>query len=342
MYSTDHRLPAALGYAMPPEWAAHEGCLMAFPCRRGLYGSGGLAAARRAYARLAHAIGEFEPVTMVVAPRHEKTARRMLSASVEILPLPLDDAWMRDSGPTYLVHRESGEVAGVDWLFNAWGGKYRPCDRDDAVAAALLRRQRRRRFLAPLVMEGGSFHVNGGGVAMTTEQCLLHKNRNPRLEKGDIENLLRGYLGARAVLWLAGDRRDDETDGHVDNIACFGSERLVLLMADDSDSMLAENRRRLRQARLPDGGSYDIIPLPRPQLAESGDDLLASYVNFYFANGAIVMPSFGVAEDARARSVLAEAFPSRRIAVVDAVDIVRGGGGIHCVTQQIPAPRAAR
>ena len=335
MFVTDYRHPADADYHMPAEWAEHAGCLMAYPCRDSAH-RGFVAEARTAYTNVAHAIAEFETVFMVVRPQDEKTARQQLGSQIEIIPLPIDDAWMRDSAPTFVLNKKSHEVAGIDWLFNAWGNKYTPWEADDAIAAALLRHFQQRRFLAPCVMEGGSLHTNGAGVIMTTEQCLLHKNRNPRLHKSEIEHLLCTYLGGEQVLWLAGDLRDDETDGHVDNIACFSSAEQILLMTDDNDPMLVENHQRLQQATDTNGKPYEIIRLPRPQVIEQGNDLLASYINFYFTNGGIVMPSFDVAEDEPARALLAELFPQRKIVTVAATDIVRGGGGIHCITQQIP------
>ena len=335
----DTRLPAAAGYTMPAEWQPHAGCLIGFPCRPEAYG-GKLAEARRAQAAVACAIADFEPVTMLCRPEDEAAARPLLSGDITLLPLPIDDSWLRDSGPTYLLSR-SGDRAGIDWLFNAWGAKYIPWAADDALAGDLLRRQQTRRFIAPLVLEGGSIHTNGAGVILTTEQCLLHPNRNPRLNRADIEQLLCGYLGAEHILWLAGDRRDDETDGHIDNIACFAGETHILLMTDPGDATLSENHRRIQQARTASGGRYDLTLLPHPHLQENGTDLLASYINFYYANGAVIMPSFGVAEDSEARAIMADIFPRRKIVSVAVTDIVRGGGGIHCITQQVPKGEVA-
>ena len=326
--------PAADGFFMPPEWAPHDGSWMAWPCRKDGHG-GLLAEARAAYANVARAIAEFEKITMVVNPPDEKEAAQALGDAVTVLPITIDDAWMRDSGPTFLVN-DKGEVAGVDWLFNAWGYKYDPWHNDDAVAAAILRHLQLPRYLSPLVMEGGSFHSDGDGTLLTTSQCLLHTNRNPRLSQADIEQLLCAYLGVQKIVWLAGDEHDDETDGHVDNVACFAAPGRVLIMADDDDKSLRENHHLLRQADDARGRAFDIVALPRPQVGEKGVNFLASYINFYFTNGGIVMPSFGVGEDARARAMLAEQFPDRRVVQVPSLDIVRGGGGIHCITQQQP------
>lgn len=329
--------PSAAGFGMPPEWVPHQGCLMAFP-RRPAAHRGHIRAARANYAALAHAIAQFEPVTMICHPQDAPTAHRLLSADITLWELPIDDAWIRDSGPTYVANPTTGEIAGIDWLFNAWGNKYHPHDSDDAVAGAILRRQNKRRFLAPLVLEGGSIHTNGAGVLLTTEQCLLHRNRNPRLNRADIENLLHAHLGTHRTLWLKGDDRDTETDGHIDNIACFADETTLLYATDPQDPTLTENERRLKQATTPQNTPYTLVRLPRPTVRENGVDLLASYLNFYFANGGLVIPTFATPQDAEARAILSDLFPNRTLVSLPATDIVRGGGGIHCVTQQIPAP----
>ena len=328
-------LPTTKGFYMPPEWATHAGCWMAWPCRDAAY-RGFIREARLAYAAVAHAIADFEPVTVITCPEDEQGAKKTLSTDITVLSLPIDDAWLRDSGPTFVVNNNGG-VAGIDWAFNAWGRKYPPWDNDDAVAGALLRHLNLPRFLAPFVLEGGSFHTNGDGVLLTTKQCLLHKNRNPRLNKDDITQLLCAYLGVDAVIWLAGDWRDDETDGHIDNIACFSAANRVLLMVDDNTADLRTNHEHLANAVDKHGKPFIITPLPRPTIHENGKDLVASYINFYIANGGIVMPSFGLAEDDKARAIITDEFPDRRIVQVPTLNIIRGGGGIHCITQQQPA-----
>ena len=327
--------PAADGFVMPGEWGEHSACWMAWPCRAEVWnGASGMMRARRAFAEVARAIGEFERVMMVVNPPDEDGARKLVGAGAEIVPLPLDDSWMRDSGATF-VRDNTGAVAGVNWRFNAWGEKYSPYQKDDAVARGVLDILEMRCYDAPLVMEGGSFHCDGDGAVMTTEQCLLHTNRNPTLKREDIEKSLRAYLGCETVIWLAGDERDNETDGHVDNVACFCAPGEVLAM--DGDGMLGENIRRLREVEDNKGRKLEVRLVPKPEVREGGEDMLASYINFYPANGGVVMPRFGVKEDDEARGIVAESFPGRRVVQVDARDIVRGGGGIHCITQQQPA-----
>lgn len=328
-------MPRVAGFAMPAEWEAHSACWMAWPCRVAAWGGRrGLSLARDAFVEVARAIAGFEPVKMVVNPPDAADAKTMLGDAAEVLPMPIDDSWMRDSGMTF-VRNGDNAVAGINWQFNAWGKKYAPFDNDDKVAAGILRHLGMRGFDAPMVMEGGSFHYDGEGTLLTTEQCLLNQNRNPELSRAAIESLLCDYLGCSAVLWLAGDERDLETDGHIDNIACFCRPGVVLV-ADGKGAMQEENKRRLQNAVDAKGRKLEVRFLPSPAVKENGADLLASYINFYPANGGIVMPSFGVKEDDAARAIIADSFPGRHIKQVNARAIVKGGGGIHCITQQQP------
>ena len=330
------------GFRMPAEWEPHVCCWMGWPCpMRAFVGRRGLEEARAAFANIAGCIAEFEPVRMLARPQDAAAARQQLGNRAEVVECPMDDSWLRDSGPTFVVNDKNGEVGGVAWQFNAWGNKY-PCKDDIAVGGRVLQFAGVRRFDAPLVMEGGSFHADGEGALLTTEQCLLHPNRNPQLSRREIEKHLRDCLGAKKIVWLVGDLRDDETDGHVDNVACFVRPGHALAMRADGDKTLGENARRLQAAEDASGRRLEITFLPRPQMREHGRDLLASYINFYLPNGGVVMPSFGIREDDEARVVIAEMFPNRRVLQTPALAVVRGGGGIHCITQQQPAPPAKR
>lgn len=332
-------LPKDGGFFMPAEWDSHCACWMAWPCRVEAFGGRRqLADAREAFVDVARAIAEFEPVMMVANPPDVDDARKMLGDAAEVIALPIDDSWMRDSGATF-VRDDDNVVAGINWRFNAWGRKYHPFDNDNEVAAAILRHLRMQVFDAPMVMEGGAFCCDGEGAVLTTEQCLLNKNRNPHLARADIEKALHDYLGCDTVIWLAGDERDDETDGHIDNIACFCRPGEVLFADNKDNAMNDENKQRLKNAVDGKGRKLQTRLLPSPSVKEHGEDLLASYINFYPANGGIVMPSFGVKEDDAARAIIAESFDQRRIIQVDARAIVTGGGGIHCITQQQPAGR---
>jgi agmatine deiminase len=256
--------------------------------------------------------------------------------------MPLDDSWMRDSGPSFIIDGRGG-LAGVDWRFNAWGDKFLPYDRDALVAERLLERLSVRRYAAPLVLEGGSIHVDGEGTLLTSEECLLHPNRNPELDRTAIEELLRRYLGVKAFVWLGQGLDKDDTDGHVDNIACFVRPGVVMAVtcddpADPNHAILQDNLARLGKTRDARGRALEIIelPLPREPRYLDGQRLALSYVNFYIANGGIVMESFGDANDAQAREIVSKAFSDRQVVQVPALDILAGGGGIHCITQQQP------
>jgi len=337
------QLPVDDGFSMPAEWAPHDRCWMAWPCRESLWGEG-LAAARAAYAEVAKAIAGFEPVTMLAGPEDLKTAAASCGDAVACQALPLDDSWMRDSGPTFVVDGRGG-LAGVDWRFNAWGEKFHPYDQDALIAERLLAQLAVRRYGAPLVLEGGSIHVDGEGCLLTSEECLLNPNRNPDLDRAAIEELLRRYLGVKAFVWLGQGLDRDDTDGHVDNIACFVRPGVVMACtcddpADPNHAILKDNLARLAKARDAKGRALEVIGLPLPREARSlgGQRLALSYVNYYIANGGVVMPSFGDANDALALEIVAKAFPERRVVQVRADAILAGGGGIHCITQQQPRP----
>jgi len=302
-------------------------------------------AARTAYADVARAIADFEPVTLVCNPADVAEASLTLGngTKIDVVSMEIDDSWLRDSGPTFLLDR-NGHLAGAHWRFNAWGQKYQPYSRDAVVAKQILKHVGARRFRAPFVLEGGAVHVDGEGTVLTTEQCLLNPNRNPDLTKAQVEQNLRDWLGVSTVIWLPEGIEDDETDGHVDEIACFVRPGVVLALSTDDKSdgnfdVLQTNLDILRSAKDAKGRPLQVIEVPQPARQEhNGKRLSLSYVNFYIANGGIVMPAFDVAEDERAFRIIRDAFPNRRVVQVHARDIFLGGGGIHCITQQQPAP----
>ncbi|MFE0753387.1 agmatine deiminase [Inquilinus sp. NPDC058860] len=337
-------VPASLGYVMPAEWEPHSRCWMAWPCRDEVWGEQ-MDAARTAYADVAQAIAEFEPVTMVCNPADVAEASLILGngTPIDVVSMEIDDSWLRDSGPTFLLDR-SGHLAGAHWRFNAWGQKYQPYSRDAVVAKRILKHVGARRFRAPFVLEGGAVHVDGEGTVLATEQCLLNPNRNPDVTKAQVEQNLREWLGISTVIWLPEGIEDDETDGHVDEIACFVRPGVVLALSTDDKSdgnfdTLQTNLDILRSAKDAKGRPLQVIEVPQPARQEHrGKRLSLSYVNFYIANGGVVMPAFDVAEDERAFRIIRDAFPNRRVVQVHARDIFLGGGGIHCITQQQPAP----
>jgi agmatine deiminase len=242
-------------------------------------------------------------------------------------------------------------LAGVNWHFNAWGEKYKPWDLDDAVASTLLDQMHVQRYNAPIVMEGGSFHVDGEGSLLTTEQCLLNPNRNPDMNREQIEQKLRDYLNIDKVIWLKDGLSGDETDGHVDNIACFAAPGKVLIQscndpADDNFSITEENSDRLEQAVDAKGRKLKIIRVPQPpNRYYQGSRLTLSYLNFYFVNHGVILPVFGgdaEETDKQASDILAQLFPDRRIRTVDGMAIIREGGNVHCATQQMPVQTEKR
>lgn len=321
---------------MPPEWADHERTLMAWPCRRELWGSQ-LARACEEYAATANAIAAFEPVTMVCAGAADAAAARTaLSAAVAVVELPIDDSWLRDSGPIFVIGAE-GRRAGVHFGFNAWGEKFHPFHRDAAVGAALVTLVGDPLYRAPFVLEGGSIAVDGAGTLITTEQCLLHPNRNPGLARVDVEAGLRRFLGVEHVVWLGeGLLEDRDTDGHVDLVAAFVSQRRVLLLVppheDPNHAAMRANRERLEAAEI------EVIEFP--VLAEvdvAGERAVCSYLNFYVLNGAVVVPQAGAPSDAEALERIAAVFPGREVVGVPGAVVAWGGGGVHCITQQVPA-----
>ncbi|MGQ9365117.1 agmatine deiminase family protein [Azospirillum sp. ST 5-10] len=341
--------PAADGFYMPGEWEPHARCWMAWPCRTETWpalaadGSGeGIEAARLAYAEVAKAIARFEPVTMICDPDDVPEASLACGGSgVQILPMPISDSWIRDTGPSFLVDGK-GRAAGVHWRFNAWGGNYADCAKDQDIGRLVLEHQKLPRYAAPLVMEGGAFHVDGEGTLLTTEQCLLNPNRNPNLSRGEIETLLKDHLSVSSVVWLGEGYQDDETDGHVDEIALFVKPGVVMAVvtddpADPNFRIFQDNLDRLKKARDAQGRELEIIPVRQPPRRDrDGVRLTLSYTNLYIANGGIVMPAFEDAADDEAYRTVRKAFPDREVIQIPALDIVRGGGGIHCITQQQP------
>ncbi len=334
---------SSLGFFMPAEWHRHTRCWMGWPCREKTWGEH-MEMAKQAYVEVAHAIRQFEPVVMTSRPEDEQETRAMCGEEIEIVTLPMDDSWTRDSGPTIVIdHR--GNIAGIDWEFNQWGADYPDCEDDADFARALLEYSGIQRIKAPFVLEGGSIHVDGDGTLLTTEQCLLHPNRNPDLEQDEIEQLLKEFLNVHQVVWLGDGLLDDETDGHIDNLACFIQPGVVLALScsdpeDENYEVLEENLLRLKHAKDARGRSLEVVTVEQPEARWKEEQRLSqSYINFYLPNGGVVMPSFDDPErDMQARETLARVFPSRRVVQVDAQDIVFGGGGIHCITQQQPEP----
>jgi len=318
---------------------------MCWPARNECFGGAdGFLRAKQAYARVARAVSGFEPVTLAARPADAAEARLATGGKVEVVEMALDDSWARDFGPTFLTDKKH-RLAGVHWIFNAWGRKYHPYTNDARFARNVLEAAGGAFYPAHLVCEGGALHTDGQGTVLTTEQCLLNPNRNPGLSRTDVEDVLKLYLGARKTIWLGEGFADDETDGHIDNIACFAAPGRVIVgippRSHPDFGPVQEALRRLKTARDAEGRSFEIVELPQPRKTRqswSGALLPASYVNFYLVNGGVIMPAFEDRNDVPARTILAQCFPGRDIMQIDALDIVQGGGGIHCITQQEPLP----
>ncbi|MFZ0006636.1 MAG: agmatine deiminase [Steroidobacteraceae bacterium] len=359
--------PAADGFHMPGEFEPHAGCWMLWPERPDNWRQAARPA-QRAFAQVAAAIAQFEPVTVGVSRAQLAAARALLPESVHAVAMAHDDSWMRDVGPTCVVDGR-GRVRGVDWRFNAWGGVrgglYFPWDRDQRVARRVLDHEGLQCYRAPIVNEGGAIHVDGAGTALVTEECLLNPNRNPRLTRSDIERQLRAYLGVSTIIWLGRGVVNDETGGHIDNLACFARPGAVCLTwterrRDPQYAISLDAWERLNDARDARGRRLKVTRLTMPgPLAMSareaagiarragtrprvaGERLAASYVNFYIANRGIVMPLLDERTDRLAAQRLKRLFPGRRVTGVPAREVLLGGGNIHCITQQIPRGRDA-
>ncbi|MER7504845.1 agmatine deiminase [Nonomuraea pusilla] len=358
--------PADDGFRMPAEWEPHEGCWMLWPERPDNWRAGAKPA-QAAFAAVAHAIADAgDPVTVGVSAAQFRHARASLSAAIRVVELSFDDAWIRDTGPTFVVDDKGGR-RGVDWVFNAWGGLegglYFPWDADDQVAGKVLEIERSDRYRAPFVLEGGSIHVDGEGTCLTTEQCLLNPNRNPGRSREQLERLLSDHLGIERVIWLGAGVHADETDGHIDNLACFVRPGVVCLTwtDDEQDPQHAISRdalERLERATDARGRALEVhkVPMPGPLryseeeargIDRRGDGepwrlglrMPGSYVNFYVANRGVVVPLLDPLHDDQVVAQLGKLFPGREVIGVPAREVLLGGGNVHCVTQQVPAPR---
>lgn len=347
---------------MPAEYEPHAGCWMLWPERTDNWRDGAKPA-QTAFAAVAAAIAEGEPVTVGVSAAQFQNARARLPPAIRVVELSCNDAWIRDSGPTFLVDAK-GRRRGVDWTFNAWGGLdgglYFPWDRDDEVAQKVLEIEDTDRYRVPFVLEGGAIHVDGQGTCLTTEQCLLNPNRNAGATRADVEDVLRRYLGVTKVLWLGLGVHLDETDGHIDELACFVGPGQVALTwtLDRSDPQYEISRdaeQRLRHARDARGRPIIVHKIHQPgplymtaeeaagidlrastQPRRAGDRLAGSYINFYIANECVVMPLYDKRWDGAAARTLKRLFPRRKVVGVPTREILLGGGNIHCITQQVP------
>lgn len=334
---------------MPAEWEPQEAVLLSWPVAQTTW-PGHFERVPPKFAEIAAVISHFEKVRINCAVDRQAEARRLLNEAradlgrVEFYDHPTNDCWCRDHGPIFLKNDRTGEVAVTDWQYNAWGGKYPPFDKDNAIPGLVAKALGLRRFEIPMVLEGGSIEVDGLGQLLTTEACLLNKNRNPHLTREQIEQQLRENLGVDRILWLHDGIVGDDTDGHIDDLARFFRPNAIVTILEDNERdenfrVLQENWERLKDLRTRDGKRFELqtLPMPAPVVCD-GDRLPASYANYLVINGAVLLPVFRQPEcDGLAAEILQECFRGREIVPIDCVDLVLGLGALHCISQQQPA-----
>jgi agmatine deiminase len=325
--------PVDDGFTMCAAWAQHSRCWMAWPTRVETWGEN-LDAAREAYAEVAKAISRFEPVTFIAKPKNVAEVSLSTGTGVATLSLAHDDSFLRDMGPSFLVE-PGGKIAGVDWLWNAWGNRYPDHERDAAVAESLLQHLAMRRYAAPMVLEGGAIGCDGEGTLLASETILLNPNRNPTLGRAEVERYLADYLGARKIIWLAGAIAGDAAGGLIDNVACFVRPGTVLALAtsdaaDLNHAALQDNIARLKAAADAKGRQLEVVEIeqPKPRQGEGGRRLPLSYTSLYLANGAAIVPAFEDPLDNRAFELLGKLFEGREIVQVPARDLALAGAGL--------------
>jgi agmatine deiminase len=345
--------PIDSGYFMPAEWEKHDATWISWPTNPLSFPERILSGVEETYCRMASALSSGEKVHVLVNDaQSEQRASRLLSKhdflerNVRFHRIRSADVWIRDYGPTFLLNRRTGRKAAVKWDYNAYGGKYDDLLYDDVTGAEVLKASGVKAFKPGIVLEGGSIEVDGAGTLLTTEQCLLNKNRNPYLSRAQIEDYLHKYTGASRVIWLKSGIDGDDTDGHVDDFARFAAKGKVLCAhgAPGRDGkVLQQNLGILENSADATGAGLEVIKLPMPApIVDEGENrqLPASYANFYIANKAVLLPVFGDKKDKEAAQILEGVFPGREIVQIMARGLVFGYGGIHCATQQEPAETA--
>jgi agmatine deiminase len=332
---------------MPAEWEPHAATWLSWPRREGISFPDSFDRVLPTLRAMVEALIASEAVCINVCDEtHETEARAVLRGlaldRVTFHHIPTNEPWCRDHGPIFLTRDDEPRLAVVDWDYNAWGGKYPPCDLDEVVPTRIAEKLELPVFYPEMVLEGGSIDVNGAGALLTTESCLLNKNRNPALERKEIEQRLRDYLGVREILWLGDGIEGDDTDGHIDDLTRFVAERTVVTIleenrADENYNTLQANFARLQKMRI-EGEPLEIITMPMPaKIIRENLRLPASYPNFYIANNCVLLPTFADPNDARAISILERLFPTRLVLPIDCRELIWGLGTFHCLTQQQPA-----
>ena len=339
--------PTALGYRMPAEWEPHAATWLSWPRREGISFPESFDRVLPSLRAMVEALIDSEQVSINVCNgAHEAEARSVLRGlpmdRITFYRIATNEPWCRDHGPIFLTRNRDPKLAVVDWGYNAWGNKYPPFDLDEVVPTRLAEMLKLPVFYPQMILEGGSIDVNGTGTLLTTESCLLNKNRNPNLSRDEIEGRLRDYLGVHQILWLGEGIAGDDTDGHIDDLARFVSERSIVTVVeknrdDENYEPLQQNLARLRDMKI-GGRTVDIITLPMPtKIVRQGLRLPASYANFYVGSTCVLVPSFSDPSDEIALSVLRECFPDRRVIGIDCRELIWGLGTFHCLTQQQPA-----
>ncbi|MEY2531587.1 MAG: agmatine deiminase [Verrucomicrobiota bacterium] len=345
--STNTETPAALGYRMPAEWEPHAATWLSWPRREGISFPGSFDRVLPTLHAMVEALIQSEQVCINVCNgAHEAEARAVLHdldpARITFYRIPTNEPWCRDHGPIFLTREADPKLAIVDWDYNAWGGKYLPCDLDEVVPTRVAEILKVPVFYPRMILEGGSIDVNGAGALLTSESCLLNKKSQPDLSREQIEQRLRDYLGVREILWLGPGIDGDDTDGHVDDLARFVSERTIVTVVeenrdDENYEPLQENLARLREMKI-NNRRVDIVTMPMPKKIVREDlRLPASYANFYIANTCVLLPTFADPNDDIALSILQKLFPTRRVIGIDCRELIWGLGTFHCLTQQQPA-----
>jgi agmatine deiminase len=332
---------------MPAEWEPHASTWLSWPQREGISFPGSFDRVLPTLRAMVEALVESEQVCINVCNgAHEAEALEVLRGlSMERITfhrIPTNEPWCRDHGPIFVTSKEEPRLAIVDWDYNAWGGKYPPCDLDEVVPTRVAEILEVPVFYPRMILEGGSIEVNGAGALLTSEGCLLNKNRNPDLSRDEIEERLRDFLGVREILWLGQGTEGDDTDGHIDNLARFVSERTVIAVIEEDRTdanyePLQDNLARLREMKI-NKRQLDIATLPMPKKMSREDlRLPTSYANFYIANTCVLLPTYSDPNDKIALSTVQQFFPKRRVIGIDCRELIWGLGAFHCLTQQQPA-----
>lgn len=360
--ATIHSTPRKDGFRMPGEFEPHKQTWMLWPMRTDTWRAGAKPA-QRAYVEVAKAIAQFEPVTMCVNHEQYENARALLPDHIRVVEISSNDAWMRDIGPTF-VKNDQGEVRGIDWGFNAWGGVdeglYFPWDKDRLVKQKILDMEGIDRYDARhFITEGGALHVDGEGTLITTEECVLNPNRN-KLSKAETEEVLREYLNVDKIIWIKRGLVGDETDGHIDELLFFVRPgEIAISWTDDPNhpqyEVIQEAYEQLQNETDAQGRKFKIHKVQLPEQLRLTEEqsaeidrvdtaydrtpdkvFIATYINCYICNGGVVIPAFGDPQDEIAKKQFEAMFPERKVVQVNTREVSFGGGNIHCITQQEP------